>query len=87
MATLRQLKAAKPKDYIESYWPEMKNGYYKVYKNSGKELVLSYMFFRGSVPEGKKTFDIKDFYDMIGKFKIIPGNSTKTQSIEGKLAA
>jgi len=87
MTTLKQLKSAKPGDYIEIYWPEMKNGYYKVYKNSKNTLLLSELFFKGSRPIGQVSFSIKRFYDSSDKFKIIPGNSKKAQTLEGKFTA
>lgn len=87
MASLDQLKSAKSGDYIEVYWPEMNNAYFKVYKNSKNHLRLSGLFLYGSKPSGRKSFKIKDLYNNFKDLSIIHANSKKAIDLESKFAA
>ncbi|MEM2956148.1 MAG: hypothetical protein QW041_01050 [Candidatus Pacearchaeota archaeon] len=92
MTTLKQLKTAKPGDYIKISWPDYSDIYYKIKENSNDNLLLSYPFFglwpyKKAYKKGYLRFNLEIFYKTFPKLKIIPKNSKKARSIEEKLSA
>lgn len=85
--TLRQLKAVKPGDLIEIPWKEVGNAYYLIRKNSGHGLTTSNMLIEGAKLEGYNKVSYQSFYGFNEAFKIIPGDSKKAKTIEGKFSA